>query len=83
MITGQLGVVVVDDGAMLHNNHPVIGVVEAEEDVLFVDNLRVRGVSIVEDVTMYNGQPVIGVVMIEDGRELYNNQRVTPVFIIE
>lgn len=75
-----LGVRIVDDGTALHNNQPVIGVVEADVGVLFVGNERVLGVDVLDaDVAIHNEQPVVGVVLIEDGRALYNDRKVIPV----
>lgn len=77
-----LGVRVVADGTVMHNNQPVIGIVDAV-GALFVGNLRTLGVSVLgADQAIYNDQPVRGVVLIADGRKLYNGSQVLPYFAV-
>lgn len=74
-----LGIRLVADGATMHNGLPVIGIVAADDGVMFVGNLRVLGVNVLEaDAAMNNEQPVRGAVLIADARTLYNNERVVP-----
>jgi hypothetical protein len=74
-----VGVHVLPDGTVLHNNRLVRGVVEVS-GVTFIDHERVLGVDVLNaDAAIHNEQPVIGVVLIEDGRSLYNNRKVIPV----
>lgn len=73
-----LGIHVVADGTLMHNNQPVIGIVDAGA-ALFVDNQRTRGISVLlGSEVVSNDQPVIGAVLISDGRKLYNGSLVVP-----
>lgn len=74
-----IGIVLLDDGATIYNDHPVIGIRDAS-GLEFSENRVVTGVQPIDDGSLiFNDQPVIGAVVIEDGRSLYNNQPVIPV----
>ena len=77
-----LGIRLVVDGTVLHNNQLVIGIVDAGV-TLFVNNIRTIGVDVLgADAEVHNDQPVLGAVLILDGRTLYNNQRVIPAHAV-
>lgn len=77
-----LGIRLVADGTVLHNNQLVIGVVDAGGS-LFVDNIRTRGVDVLgADTPIHNEQQVVGAVLIDDGRKLYNNMLVIPAYAV-
>lgn len=74
-----LGVRLVADGSILHNNQPVIGIRDAGATDMFVNDLRVLGVDVLPaDTAIHNEQPVRGAVLIADARTIYNGERVVP-----
>lgn len=73
-----LGIRLVSDGTVMHNNQPVIGIGDAAAG-LFANNQRAIGVAVLdEDQAIYNDQPVRGAVLIGDGRTVYNGGLVVP-----